>query len=245
MVFNFYRLRNYTAKLSIFFALICVFGFTFWFYQIGLEDEYIQTLSWVVSSKKIVIDPGHGGIFPGKVSANNIKEKEINLEIAKQLAEILSESGAMVVMTRNTDTDLVGTDVQGSLLQKQRIDLQNRVKLARDYNADIFISIHCNSIPSERWSGAQTFFEPGDVESEQLAKCIQNELIQQLKNTKRQAIQRKDTFLFNELDIPTVIVECGFLSNPKEARLLTEPEYQYRLAYAIYSGIVKYLADKH
>ena len=67
----------------------------------------------MVSSKKIVIDPGHGGIFPGKVSANNIKEKEINLEIAKQLAEILSESGAMVVMTRNTDTDLVGTDVQG------------------------------------------------------------------------------------------------------------------------------------
>jgi len=150
----------------------------------------------------------------------------------------------MVIMTRTKDEDLVGADIQGRFLQKQRSDLEARVNLAKKYNADLFISIHCNSIPSQRWSGAQTFYDPENKQSELLGKTIQAELIKQLKNTNRQALVRSDTYLFKNLEIPAVIVECGFLSNPTEAQLLSQPEYQHRLAFAIYSGIVKYLADE-
>ena len=223
-------------------VLLCASCFSYWFYTIGKEDEYIATLSWVVADKKIVVDPGHGGIFPGKVGHNDIVEKEVNLAIAKRLAELLSEGGAIVFMTRDSDVDLVGS-TEGSLLQKQRADLKNRVEIAKVQSADAFISIHCNSIPSPRWSGAQTFFDPENQESEVMAKNVQQELIKQLKNTKRQAIKREDTYLFRNLEIPTIIIECGFLSNPKEAELLTQEEYQHCIAFAIYSGLVKYYAQ--
>ncbi|MFZ5942566.1 MAG: N-acetylmuramoyl-L-alanine amidase CwlD [Bacillota bacterium] len=229
---------------SLLIVVLCVSSFGYWFYQIGSYDKHIQTLSWAVASKKIVIDPGHGGIFPGKVGKNDLVEKEINLQIAKKLAGIFEESGAMVIMTRNTDQDLVDPDLEGRFLVKQRSDLDNRVKLAEKYNADLFISIHCNSIPSEKWSGAQTFYPADSKESEILAKSIQEQIISQIGNTKRQALVRKDTFLFDNLKIPSVIIECGFISNPKEAELLTQEEYQYRLAFAIYSGMAKYLAGE-
>lgn len=223
-------------------VLLCVSSFSYWFYTIGKEDEYIATLSWVIADKRILVDPGHGGIFPGKVGHNDIVEKEINLEIAKRLAELLSEAGAIVFMTRDSDVDLVN-DENGSLLEKQRADLKNRVAIAKEQGVDTYISIHCNSIPSPKWSGAQTFFDPENQESEIIAKTVQQELIKQLKNTKRQAIKREDTYLFRNLEVPTIIIECGFLSNPKEANLLTQEEYQHCVAFAIYSGLVKHYAQ--
>jgi N-acetylmuramoyl-L-alanine amidase len=238
-----FNIRRLPTIISIFVVILCVSSFSFWFYQIGTSDQHIQALSWVASSKKIVIDPGHGGIFPGKVE-NDLKEKEINLEISKKLASFFNEAGAMVIMTRNSDTDLVDPNLNGSLLARQRSDLKKRVELAKEYDADLYISIHCNSTPSQVWSGAQTFYDPENEESEVLAKSIQGEIIEQLKNTKRQALVRRDTFLFENLEIPVVIIECGFLSNPKEAELLNQEEYQYRLAHAIYSGVVKYLANE-
>ncbi|KJS84966.1 MAG: hypothetical protein JM58_09345 [Peptococcaceae bacterium BICA1-8] len=238
------NIRKISVIISLLIVFVCVSSFSFWFYQIGSYDQHIQTLSWVVASKKIVIDPGHGGIFPGKVGSNGLVEKDINLEISKKLATIFSDSGAMVIMTRNEDSDLVAPDSNGSFLTKQRSDLENRVKLAHDYQADLFISIHSNSTPSQIWAGAQTFYNSEHKESETLGKAIQEEIIKQLKNTKRQALVRKETYLFDKLEIPAVIIECGFLSNPKEAELLSQQEYQHRMAFAIYSGIVKYLSGE-
>lgn len=240
---KFLNIKSLPIFISVLIVLVCVSTFSIWFYQIGRSDQHIQTLSWVVSSKKIAIDPGHGGIFPGKVE-NDLKEKDINLAIAQKLAGIFEESGAMIILTRNTDSDLIDPNLNGSFLTKQRSDLESRVKLAQNYGAHLFVSIHCNSIPSPRWAGAQTFYDPDNKESELLGKTIQGEIIKQLKNTKRQALVRRDTFLFDNLEIPTVIIECGFLSNPQEAKLLSQEDYQYRLAYAIYSGIVKYLAGE-
>lgn len=244
MNFKFVHYSKITLVISTILVFFCVSTFSYWFYQIGQYDKNIQALSWVVASKKIVIDPGHGGIFPGKVGKNNLKEKDINLAIAKNLAAILNEAGAMVIMTRNSDTDLVSPDLQGPLIRKQRSDLQKRVEIATDYSADLFISIHCNSTPSTRWSGAQTFYDGENKNSEFLAKAIQSQIIKQLRNTKRNALVRKDTFLFDNLEIPAIIIECGFISNPTEAKLLAQEEYQYRMAYAIYSGIVEYLAGE-
>lgn len=202
------------------------------------------TISWVLAEKTILIDPGHGGIFPGRVNENNILEKDINLQIATTLEQYLAESGANIMMTRRTDTDLVPETAQNEkLLLQQRADLETRIQLSKQYNADYMLSIHCNSIPNEKWHGAQTFYNPDDIESENLAKAIQSSLNNQLEGNEREALPREDTYLFKNASTTTVIIECGFLSNPEESSKLQEPAYQQQLAWAIYLGLQNYLAE--
>lgn len=200
------------------------------------------TLSWQMAEKTFLIDPGHGGTFPGRVN-DQVLEKNINLAIAAKLNQFLQESGAVTIMTRTEDIDLIPEDSKDEkLLLQQRADLEQRVQMAQDEEADLFISIHCNSIPNDKWTGAQTFYNAEDPESKKLALSIQNRLMGQLKNTEREALPRADTYLFRNATIPTVIVECGFLSNVEETNLLCSEEYQEQLAWAIYLGISDYLA---
>lgn len=219
--------------LAIIFFIICL--------MLGFDQKQ-AVLSWHIADKTFIIDPGHGGIFPGKVSADGTEEKDINLAIANCLNELFAESGSVTIMTRTSDEDLVPADKNDAkLILRQRADLEARASIATASGADFYISIHCNSSPSSTWSGAQTFFAPDNPESAQLAQFIQQSLIKQLGNTDRQAIERKDTYLFEHLEIPSVIVECGFLSNPQETNLLRDPAYQHKIAYAIYCGISDYL----
>lgn len=214
----------------------------FCFWALTLHHQSQEALSWQLADQTIVIDPGHGGIFPGKVSADGILEKDINLAIAQKLQALLLESGTITVMTRESDKDLFPTSEQDSkMILRQRADLKARTDIAAASQADLFVSIHCNSIPTAKWSGAQTFYAPDSAQSAQLAQAIQASLISQLQNTDRAALVRKDTFLFEHLDIPAVIVECGFLSNSEEAALLQQEAYQQKIAYAIYCGISDYL----
>lgn len=202
------------------------------------------TISWILAEKTILIDPGHGGTFPGRVNEDHILEKDINLQIALKLEQNLTETGANVLMTRRTDTDLVPENLQKEkLLQQQRADLQQRVQLAEQSGADYMISIHCNSIPNEKWYGAQVFYHPEDPESKALAKAIQQSLNSTLDRNTREALPREDTYLFKNAATTTVIVECGFLSNQEESMQLQDSIYQEQLAYAIYFGLQQYLAQ--
>lgn len=202
------------------------------------------TLSWTFAEKIFLIDPGHGGTFPGRVNESNILEKDINLDIALKLDQLLEETGSHVIMTRRTDIDLIPQQSQNkTLLLQQRADLETRVQMASQTNADYFISIHCNSIPNEKWKGAQTFYNPEDPESKALAEAIQQTLIEQLGNNNRNALPREDTYLFQNSTIPTVIVECGFLSNSEESVKLQDSAYQQQLAWSIYLGIHNYLSS--
>ncbi len=204
------------------------------------------TLSWMMAEKTFLIDPGHGGTFPGRVNESNVLEKDINLDIALKLDQFLEETGALVVMTRRTDTDLIPQEnKEEKLLLQQRADLEQRIQIGVQSNADYFISIHCNSIPNEKWSGAQTFYNPDDSESQALAQAIQQMLTEQLGDHDREALPREDTYLFKNATMPTVIVECGFLSNAEEAAKLQDPAYQQQLAWAIYLGINQYLAAQN
>ena len=199
-------------------------------------------ISWQMADQTLVIDPGHGGIFPGKISSDGVLEKDINLAIAQKLQALLAESGSITVMTRESDKDLVPESEQESkMILRQRADLSARTQVVAASQADLFISIHCNSIPAAQWRGAQTFYAPDSEASAQLAQAIQQALQNQLQNTDRQALVRQDTYLFQHLDVPSVIVECGFLSNAEEAALLQQDAYQQKIAYAIYSGISDYL----
>lgn len=194
-----------------------------------------------LSGQIIVVDAGHGGPDPGAVSAKGVLEKDINLNIAQSLRNYLQQSGAYVVMTRESDTDLANGGTPG--LRKRKVeDLHARVQIIKETEPNLVISIHLNSMPSPRWSGAQTFYHPALEQSEQLAVIIQRQLIDDLRNTTRAAKQTSDIYVLKAAHVPAVLVEAGFLSNPAEAELLNDRAYQERLAASIYRGVLSYFA---
>lgn len=202
--------------------------------------------SWALplSGKIFVIDPGHGGLDGGAESRGGIQEKEIALNIAMHLRDYLNEAGALVIMTRETDKDLADFNTKG-LSRRKLEDLQNRVSLANKSLADFFISIHLNSIPSEKWHGAQTFYYTLREENERMAKAIQKQLVSNLKNTDRVPLPKNDVLVLKYVEMPSVMVEVGFLSNPKEAGLLNTKEYQKKIAFAIYQGMLEYYSGNN
>jgi len=239
-MFFIFRRRSFMSVM-----VICALLLAGGVYAVITAPEAVKpTVSWVLAEKTILVDPGHGGTFPGRVNDDNILEKDVNLQIAGYLEQYLTESGANTLMTRRADIDLVPEDMQDEkLLFQQRADLEERVRLSEQCGADYMLSIHCNSIPNEKWNGAQVFFNPEDTESEALAKSIQAALNSNLEDNSREALPREDTFLFKNAATTTVIVECGFLSNKAESARLTDAVYQQQLAWAIYLGLQNYLAE--
>ncbi len=202
--------------------------------------------SWALplSGKIIAIDAGHGGVDGGAESADGLMEKNINLNVSLYLRDYLQQAGALVVMTREVDKDLAAKDTKG-LSRRKTEDLLNRVRFIKQKNADFLVSIHLNSIPSSRWHGAQTFFYPGNAEGEEskrLATLIQSEIKSSLGNTDRMANTVNSLYLLKTSNIPSTLVELGFLSNPTEAALLHDANYQKKMASAIYRGILRYSA---
>ncbi len=187
----------------------------------------------------IVVDPGHGGLDGGASSKNGVVEKDITLSIGKYLKDYLIEAGAVVIMTREKDEDLA----ENYEISKRKLaDLENRANFANENTGDIFISIHANSIASEEWRGAQTFYFSEREDNIIIAKYIQEQLIYIMQNTDRKPLSSDDLIVLKNVDMTSVLVEVGFLSNPIEASLLGTSEYQEKLAYAIYQGILKYYA---
>jgi N-acetylmuramoyl-L-alanine amidase len=192
-----------------------------------------------LAGKVVVLDPGHGGPDGGAVSPSGLVEKAVALQVAQYLRDYLQQAGALVRMTRETDTDLAKAKTRGYSRRKTE-DLMKRARIVNESQADILISIHLNSFSNPRYSGAQTFYCSKLEESRKLASSVQQELIAGLANTKRMAKQFDDIFLLNQSRIPAVLVEIGFLSHAKEAQLLAEPEYQKKVAASIYRGILRY-----
>ncbi|MFZ5645205.1 MAG: N-acetylmuramoyl-L-alanine amidase [Bacillota bacterium] len=204
-----------------------------------LERRSVDALSPVLAGKTIVIDPGHGGRDSGSRSPSGTLEKDITLEVSKRLATILGQSGSVVLLTRECDTWLADPDAP----HKKRSDLIKRVDIANNNNADAFISIHVNSFVHDRSErGAQTFSQPGSENSKILSGYLQQELTRVLGNTKRKP--KEIDYFIRHSKVPAVIVEIGFLSNPSEEKLLLNSAYQSKIAFAIYSGLVKYYADR-
>jgi len=201
----------------------------------------IEAMSWLVAGQRFIVDPGHGGEDPGKVSPAGIYEKDINLAVAKKLALLLSQGGAEVILTREDDKSL--SNNEDTIRARKRADLAKRAELAAAVEADLFISLHCNSFPGGRWRGAQTFYAPANAGSQKLAEAIQDELVAYLGNTSRKPKLDSASFLLKQVGIPIVNVEIGFLSNPVEEKLLQESSYQDKVAWSVYAGIVRFLAE--
>lgn len=189
------------------------------------------------SNSTIIIDPGHGGNDPGKIGVAGTLEKDINLTIAFYLKEILEAQDIEVIMTRDEDKDLATTSKNF-----KASDMKERVALMQESNADAVISIHQNSYTDPKVYGAQCFYYANSKEGEALASILQEQIINSTNQTKiREIKSNSDYYLLKHSPLPTVIVECGFLSNPEEETLLLTNEYQRRMAWAIHLGILQYL----
>ena len=204
------------------------------------QNKYISTVSLPASGKTIVIDAGHGVPDEGAQSSNGTTEAETNLKIALKLQNLLEQSGCTVILTRSDENAIYDIDSK-TLKQKKISDIKNRVKIGNESSADIFISIHLNKIPQSQYDGWQTFYKEGSEDGARLAKTIQenlNKTIQKENNRIAKTIDK--VYIIKYVEIPTTIVECGFLSNPDEEKLLLEDEYQNKLAWGIYNGIIDY-----
>ena len=215
--------KIYSIFLLIIF--ICTFSFV---------SADIKTSNLDLFGKVIYIDPGHGGKDPGTIY-KNIYEKDINLEICKKLQTILEEDGAIVYLTRYDDYDLSKNNA-GS---RKKSDLNNRAKIINNSGADLYISIHLNSISSSTWSGAQVFYDDINEENLVLAHLMQNQLKEDLKTT-REVKEIKTMLMNRKITIPGILIEAGFLSNPNDRYLLQKADYQYKIVESIKKGIIKY-----
>ena len=191
----------------------------------------------IKKQQTILIDPGHGGSDPGKVGSGSILEKDINLSLSLQLKKILEKEKFKVYLTRDGDYNLASSTSNVKIS-----DLKNRKQQIFDLEPAAVISIHQNSYPSGEVSGAQVFYYQGASDSKLLADSIQSALIKGLDpSNRRQAKSNADYYLLRDNPYPTVIVECGFLSNAEELKKLQSKTYQKKAAKCIRDGLKKYL----
>lgn len=176
----------------------------------------------------------------GAVSANGISEADLNLKIALKLQNLLEQSGSTVILTRSDENAIYELDSK-TLSQKKVSDIKNRVKIGNESSANIFVSIHMNKIPQTQYDGWQTFYNVKSENGKLLAESIQASLNDTIdRENHRLAKSINNIYIVEHVDIPLALVECGFLSNPEELSYLTQDDYQNRLAFGIYTGIMNY-----
>ncbi len=187
----------------------------------------------------VVIDAGHGGADPGKVGINGALEKDVNLEIALMLKKFLEAEDLTVVMTREDENGLYDENASNKKVQ----DMKRRLEIIEKADPALVVSIHQNSYHEEYVKGAQVFYYATSEKSRELADILQEQLALLDPENKRQAKGNDSYYLLKKTGKPIVIVECGFLSNQKEAEKLVTSVYQEKLAWNIHMGVMKYLSQ--
>ncbi len=190
----------------------------------------------------IVIDPGHGGEDGGCVSDKGILEKNLNLSVGEKVSVILNSMGYNTIMTRSSDKmlyDMYGDDYTG---KKKTYDLKNRLIFARENSADIFVSIHMNKFPQSKYSGLQVYYSGNHTDSQVLASAIKEYNKLYLQKDNERETKRADTsiYLLHRMEVPAVLIECGFLSNEAETLKLTDEDYQKELSFMIASALMSH-----
>lgn len=189
----------------------------------------------------IVLDPGHGGIDPGKIGVSGSNEREVNLAISIITGEMLTERGYNVFFTRADDGGLY----EESDVNKKAADMRKRCSIIEEVNADVVVSIHQNSFTDSDVDGAQVFYYTHSVEGKKLAGIMQQSFKEYVDSANARECKANDTYyMLIHTPCPTVIAECGFLSNPKEEELLNDKTYQSKIALAITEAVERYFGNK-
>lgn len=234
-MFVFIRLRKVLVGFTCF-ILICAFCI------VGYNEIIpVAAVPLSEATYTIVIDAGHGEPDGGAVSDSGVKESDINLKIAQKLEKALDEAGYSVIMTRTNENNIADNDKQNSIKQIKVSDLNNRVKIINSSDADICISIHLNKFPSAKYYGWQTFYNKSSEYNKILAEEIQKGLCEKIeRKNERVALSIEGVKITDKAEIPTTIVECGFLSNEEELMLLQTGEYQDKIVEGIIEGVLQY-----
>ena len=223
--------------------MLGIFVYSYENQKLNTDEQTQSTTATPVSGKVIVVDAGHGVPDEGAQSSRGTTEAETNLKISLKLQNLLEQSGCTVILTRSDENAIYDLD-KTTLREKKISDIRNRVKIGNNASADLFVSIHLNKIPQQQYDGWQTFYKAGSNEGKKLAESIQNNLNEAIqKENNRIAKTIDNIYIIKHVEIPITIVECGFLSNPTEEKKLLEDDYQNRLAWGIYNGIIDYFYD--
>ena len=189
-----------------------------------------------VKNKIITIDPGHGGSDSGAVGPNGYTEKEGAFAISQKVASILNQSGAKVVMTRDSDVDVYGPNASA------RNELQARVDVGNNANSDIFVSVHCNAFVNPAANGTQTFYYGSSYQGQRLAQSIQEKMIE-ANGLRDRGISTCNFYVVKHSYMPAVLIETAFITNYDEEALLSDDEWQTTMAKAIAEGINEYFSN--
>ncbi len=231
--------KNNLIFISLCFVLVLL---SFVLFFSSVKKLCKKTMSYAdLSHTTIIIDPGHGGEDGGASSEySKFLEKDINLEISKDLSVLLECAGYKTIMTRTDDNDI--SDKEASTRKRKISDMHNRLKIAQKYDQSILISIHQNKFSDSKYHGTQVFFSQNNENSRSLAESIQvaTKDILDRQNERNIKAAGKNIYLLHNCSCPAVLVECGFLSNPNEAENLNNPKYQKQVSFAIFAGVCKY-----
>ena len=203
-------------------------------------EEYVSGSKIKKAENTVIIDAGHGAGDPGKIGVNDAKEKDVNLKIAKKVKKMLEKKGIKVVMTREDDSSLAKESEGSQKIQ----DMKARVEMINKTAPRLAVSIHQNSYHEESIHGAQVFYYTHSVEGEKMAVIMQKALLAVDKENHREAKADEGYYLLRRTEVPTIIVECGFLSNHEEAEKLVTDEYQTEVAEEIVQGILSCLKEQ-
>ncbi|MBE5737919.1 MAG: N-acetylmuramoyl-L-alanine amidase [Clostridiales bacterium] len=220
--------------------IVCVLIITFLTFILCFGAINEKPIGSASSKIKIVLDAGHGGIDGGVSGVNTqVKESELNLIVVKKLEKYLVDAGMNVVLTRNSEAGLYG--VANSSLKRK--DMEKRKEIINNAKPNLVVSVHMNKYSLSTRRGAQVFYNQDNEKSVALAKSIQESFNSMEQCVKKSSALKGDYYILNCTKYPSVIAECGFLSNPDDERLLISDDYQNDLAYSIYKGIVGYLTQ--
>lgn len=197
------------------------------------------------SMPRILIDPGHGGEDGGTQSADGILEKDINLQLSKKIEVLLQQRNLQTQMTRGEDALIYDASCK-TMREKKVSDIKNRMAMIEAASDCLFLSIHQNYFSDTACRGTQVFYSPNNAQSAVLADAIQKAVVSAVQPENQRVIKPsgKEIYLLYHAQVPAVMVECGFLSNPEEAAKLTDEDYQNKIAAAIVDGVCNYLNNK-
>ena len=223
-------------KQIMFFALVIAVIIAFVFCFSGLSSS----ASNAVTEITVVLDAGHGGIDGGVTGVKTgIKESDLNLTVVRKVEKCLMDAGINVVLTRKTDGGLYGIAVGGF---KKR-DMIKRKEIIDKAKPNVVVSIHMNNFPISTRRGAQVFYRSTNDNAKNLADNVQTSLNEMEESVRNYSALKGDYYILNCNDYASIIVECGFLSNEEDEKLLIDDVYQDKLAYTIFKGIIAYLSS--
>lgn len=217
-------MKKYLISSFLLITLLLTLAFTF-----------PTTNTFPLFGRLIILDPGHGSEDPGSV-VGTIYEKDYNLEFATTLKQELESLGATVILTRSGDYDLSNP----SSSSRKRTDFNNRIKLINDYNPDIYLSLHMNSLPNTSYFGGQVFYSKANEQNEHIANIIQKNLNSFFKLDRDYKKIGNDKYMFNKVKVRGVLIEYGFITSYKDRKNLEQKDYQKNLSKVIAQGIIEY-----